>query len=129
MNKHVLVVDDSASVRCVIRHLLEDRGYTVSEAGDGQEALRYLDGRAVQMIVCDVHMPKMNGIEFVRTMRQSPAHRAVPTLMLTAEPASRAPELGLASEAKSWMVKPFAPSALLKTVDLLSGGPAFEAAP
>jgi two-component system chemotaxis response regulator CheY len=129
MSKHVLVVDDSVSVRHVIRHLLEDKGYTVSEAGNAQEALRYLDGRAVQMIICDVTMPTMNGIEFVKSVRKLPAHRSVPTLMLTAESANRAHALGMAADTRSWMAKPFAPSALLKTVDLLSGGSAFQAAP
>jgi two-component system chemotaxis response regulator CheY len=128
MSKHVLVVDDSASVRHVIRHLLEGKGYTVSEAGDGQDALRYLECRAVQVIICDVNMPKMDGIEFVKTVRQLPAHRCVPTLMLTAESAMRAKELGTGFAPRAWMVKPFAPSALLRTVDLLSSGAAFREA-
>ena len=129
MSKHVLVVDDSACVRLVIRHILEGRGYTVSEAQDPEQALRYLAGRTVQVIISDVHMPKMDGIEFVKTVKQLPAHRLVPTLMLTAESGSRAKALGKAAGVRAWMVKPFAPSMLLKMVDLLSGGPAFAVAP
>ena len=129
MRTHVLVVDDSAGVRHVIRHLLENKGYTVTEAGDGRDALRCMDGPAVQMIICDINKPTLNGIEFVKTVRELPAHRAVPTLVLTAESARGVQELGMAEGSKSWMCKPFAPTALLRTVDLLSGGPAARMAP
>ena len=125
---HVLVVDDSAGVRHVIRHLLEDKGYAVTEAQDSQAALRCMDGRPVQMIICDVQQPQLKGIEFVKAVRERPAHRAVPTLVLTAESARGVAELGLPEASRAWMPKPFAPSALLRTVDLLSGGPARAAA-
>jgi CheY-like chemotaxis protein len=80
MAQTILVIDDSASLRQVVAMALKGAGYDVLEAGDGQAALALLDGRKVHMAVCDVNMPRMNGIEFVK------AAKAVAQLPLHAHP-------------------------------------------
>jgi two-component system chemotaxis response regulator CheY len=116
MAKTILVIDDSSSLRQVVRMALEGAGYTVLEAGDGKAALAMLDGRSINMAVCDVNMPVMNGIEFVTEAKKLPAYRFLPILMLTTENSEARKEAGKAAGAKAWMLKPFSPSTLLQAV-------------
>ncbi len=116
MAKTILVVDDSASLRQVVKMALTGAGYNVLEAGDGQAALALLDGRQINMVVCDVNMPVMNGIEFVRAAKALPAYKFLPILMLTTESQEEKKEQGKAAGAKAWMVKPFAPTQLVNAV-------------
>ena len=116
MAKTILVVDDSASLRQVVKMALTGAGYNVLEAGDGQAALALLDGRTINMVVCDVNMPIMNGIEFVKAAKALPAYKFLPILMLTTESQEEKKEQGKAAGAKAWMVKPFAPTQLVNAV-------------
>jgi two-component system chemotaxis response regulator CheY len=116
MAKTILVIDDSASLRQVVRMALTGAGYNVIEAGDGQAALALLDGRQINMAVCDVNMPIMNGIEFVKAAKQLPAYKFMPILMLTTESQEEKKEQGKAAGAKAWMVKPFSPTQLVSAV-------------
>jgi two-component system chemotaxis response regulator CheY len=116
MAKTILVVDDSASLRQVVRMSLESAGYQVLEAGDGMAALALLDGRQINMVVCDVNMPKLDGISFVRQAKQLPAYRFLPVLMLTTESSEEKKQAGKAAGAKAWMLKPFSPSSMLAAV-------------
>ena len=119
MAQTILVVDDSASLRQVVAMALKGAGYDVLEAGDGQAALDLLDGRKIHMVVCDVNMPRMNGIEFVRAAKALPNYRFLPILMLTTENQEARKEEGKAAGAKAWMVKPFSPATLLNAVSKL----------
>ncbi|MGQ0710943.1 MAG: response regulator [Rhodoferax sp.] len=119
MGKTVLVVDDSASLRLVVKMALSGAGYQVLEAVDGRAALSMLDGRAVNMVVCDVNMPIMNGIEFVREAKKLPAYKFMPILMLTTESQEARKEEGRAAGARAWMVKPFSPTQLVSAVNKL----------
>ena len=119
MAKTILIVDDSASLRQVVKMALEGAGYAVLEAGDGQAALALLDGRQIGMVVCDVNMPRMNGIEFVKAAKALPAYRFLPILMLTTESQEAKKAEGRAAGAKAWMLKPFSPSTLLNAVSKL----------
>lgn len=119
MSKTILIVDDSASLRQVVKMALEGAGYSVLEAGDGQAALALLDGRKIGMVVCDVNMPRMNGIEFVKAAKALPAYRFLPILMLTTEGQESKKEEGKAAGAKAWMLKPFSPTTLLNAVSKL----------
>ena len=116
MASTVLVVDDSASLRLVVTMTLKAAGYDVLQAGDGREALTVLDGRKIGMVVCDVNMPNMNGIEFVIAAKQIPAYKFMPILMLTTETQESKKAEGKAAGAKAWMVKPFSPTTLLSAV-------------
>lgn len=119
MAQTILVIDDSASLRQVVTMALQGAGYEVLQAGDGQAALALLDGRKIGMAVCDVNMPRMNGIEFVKAAKALPAYRFLPILMLTTESQEAKKEEGRAAGAKAWMVKPFSPSSLLNAVSKL----------
>jgi two-component system chemotaxis response regulator CheY len=116
MAKTILVIDDSASLRQVVKMALTGAGYNVIEAGDGQAALALLDGRQVNMAVCDVNMPIMNGIEFVKAAKALPGYKFMPILMLTTESQEEKKEQGKAAGAKAWMVKPFSPTQLVNAV-------------
>lgn len=119
MAKTILVIDDSTALREVVRMALTGAGYNVLEAGDGEAALALLDGRQVDMAVCDVNMPKMNGIEFVKASKNLPKYKFMPILMLTTESQESKKQEGKAAGAKAWMVKPFSPSTLLNAVSKL----------
>ncbi len=119
MAQTILVIDDSASLRQVVAMALQGAGYEVLQAGDGQAALALLDGRKIGMAVCDVNMPKMNGIEFVKAAKALPAYRFLPILMLTTESQEAKKEEGKAAGAKAWMVKPFSPASLVNAVSKL----------
>ena len=119
MAKTILVIDDSASLRQVVKMALTGAGYNVLEAGDGKAALALLDGRQVNMAVCDINMPVMNGIEFVKAAKQLPAYKFMPILMLTTESQDSKKEEGKAAGAKAWMVKPFSPTQLVSAVGKL----------
>jgi two-component system chemotaxis response regulator CheY len=119
MAQTIMVIDDSASLRQVVSMALKGAGYDVLQAGDGQAALALLDGRKIHMAVCDVNMPRMNGIEFVRAARALPNYKFLPVLMLTTETQESKKAEGKAAGAKAWMVKPFSPASLLNAVSKL----------
>ncbi|HZU27135.1 MAG TPA: response regulator [Bryobacteraceae bacterium] len=111
-----LIVDDSVSLRQMLAYTLSQAGFTVLEAGNGEEGLRVLDGRRVDLIITDLNMPVMDGIAFIRALRGRTATRFTPVLMLTTEsqPAKKAE--GKSAGATGWIVKPFRPDQLLDTI-------------
>lgn len=120
MAKTILIVDDSSSLRTVVKMGLNRAGYDVIEAGDGAQALARLEAAAkVHLIVCDVNMPNMDGITFVTKVKQLPRHRFVPVIMLTTEGQDVKKEQGRAAGAKAWITKPFNPPVLLDAVSKL----------
>ena len=112
MSKTIMTVDDSASVRQMVSLTLKDAGYSVIEACDGKDALAKLSG-TVDMIVTDLNMPNMDGIEFIRNVRASAQYKFVPIVMLTTESQADKKEQGKAAGATGWIVKPFKPDQLL----------------
>ncbi len=120
MAKTILIVDDSSSLRTVVKMALQRAGYEVHEAGDGQEALTKLEQLAkVHLIVSDVNMPNMDGITFVKHVKLHPRHKFTPVVMLTTEGQDAKKEQGRAAGAKAWIVKPFNPPQLLDAVSKL----------
>ena len=120
MGKSILIVDDSSSLRTVVKMALARAGYDVHEAGDGVEGLAQLEKMAkVHLIVSDVNMPNMDGIAFVGKVKQHPRHRFTPVIMLTTEGQEAKKEQGRAAGAKAWIVKPFNPPQLLDAVSKL----------
>ena len=116
MTKSILIVDDSMSLRTAVRIALNSAGYEVTEADDGQTALTKLDGRKFHLVVSDVNMPRLDGIGFVTAMKQMPAYKYTPVVMLTTESGQDKMAKGKAAGAKAWMVKPFLPAQLLEVV-------------
>lgn len=120
MTKTILIVDDSASLRTVVKLTLVRAGFEVLEAGDGVEGLAQLDQAAkVHLIVTDVNMPNMDGITFLKKVKQHPRHKFAPVVMLTTEGQEVIKEQGRAAGAKAWIVKPFNPPQLLAAVSKL----------
>jgi len=111
MAKTILIVDDSASLRQVVAIALKGGGYDVLEACDGKDALGKLSGQKIHLIISDVNMPNMNGIEFVKAVKQLPNYKFTPIIMLTTES-----QEGQAAGAKAWVVKPFKPEQMLAAV-------------
>ena len=119
MSKTVLIVDDSSSVRTVVRTALTGAGYEVIEASDGKDALSKLNGAKIHLIVTDVNMPNMDGISFVKAVKQDPNYKFTPICMLTTEAEQSKIAEGKAAGAKAWIVKPFQPPKLLDAVSKL----------
>ncbi|MBK1614746.1 two-component system response regulator [Rubrivivax gelatinosus] len=119
MGKTIMIVDDSASLRQVVAIALRGAGYDVLEACDGADGLRKLVGQKVHLIVSDVNMPNLDGISFVKAVKQLAAYRFTPIVMLTTESAANRKAEGQAAGAKAWVVKPFNPPQLLAVVQKL----------
>ncbi|MGE3537621.1 MAG: response regulator [Candidatus Tectimicrobiota bacterium] len=119
MAKTILMVDDSASLRQVVTIALTGAGYEVVEACDGKDALGKLDGRKVHLIISDVNMPNMDGISFVKAVKQLPNYKFTPIIMLTTESQEAKKQEGQAAGAKAWVVKPFKPEQMLMAVSKL----------
>ena len=120
MAKTVLIVDDSSSLRTVVKMALERAGYEVLEGVDGRDGLAKLDQAAkVHLIVSDVNMPNMDGFAFVQAVKTHARHRFAPVIMLTTEMEDEKKAKGKAAGAKAWIVKPFQPPQLLDAVSKL----------
>ncbi len=119
MSKHILVVDDSASLRMAVGIALKGAGYTVTEACDGKDALSKLTGQKVNLIISDVNMPNMDGITFVKNIKQMPSYKFTPVIMLTTENQEAKKKEGQAAGARAWVVKPFQPAQLLAAIEKL----------
>src|SRR5690606_20757274 len=115
----ILVVDDSASIRQLVGLTLKGAGYTVIEAVDGRDALNKLNGQKVNLVISDVNMPNMEGINYVKEMNQKPNYKFTPVIMLNTEGAEEKKREGQAAGAKAWVVKPFKPEQMLQAVSML----------
>lgn len=116
MKRTALIVDDAQTMRKLVAFTLRSCGLEVLEAGDGVEGLQILRSRPVDLIVTDVNMPRMDGIEFTRQARQALAGRAVPILILTTESEADKKNQARAAGASGWIVKPFQQQQLLAIV-------------
>jgi len=116
MGKSIISVDDSSTMRRMVSFTLKSAGYDVLEAGDGAEALTLLKTRSVDLVISDINMPKLNGIELTRQLRSQPGYTRTPIILLTTEsdPAKKAE--GRAAGATGWIVKPFNQEQLLAIV-------------
>lgn len=119
MTKTIMIVDDSASMRQIVGIALKGAGYAVLEGRDGQDALTKLTGQKVHLIISDVNMPNMDGISFVKALKQMPNYKFTPVIMLTTESQEVKKQEGQAVGAKAWVVKPFKPEQLLGAVQKL----------
>jgi two-component system chemotaxis response regulator CheY len=114
-----MVVDDSASIRQVVGIALRGAGYGVIEACDGKDALSKLTGDKIHLIISDVNMPNMDGISFVKELKNNPRYKFTPVIMLTTEAGKDKMMEGKAAGAKAWVVKPFQPPQMLDAVSKL----------
>jgi two-component system chemotaxis response regulator CheY len=118
--KKILVADDSPTTRGLIVSTLEEQGdVEVFEAANGFEALRILPREKVDLVITDINMPDINGLELVSFIRSNPLYKNIPLIIISTEGSSRDREKGLALGANSYLVKPFKPEELQQLVDRL----------
>ena len=117
----VLVVDDDANLSELVRGALENRGYATAAAHDGLEGVRLAKEKKPHLVILDVNMPRLNGWEALRYLKENPATKDIPVLMLTTEGMIKDVEKALGIGAKSFLVKPFDSQRLLKKVAEILG--------
>ena len=116
MDKNILIVDDSESIREVVNFTLEKEGYQVKIGENGKDAIKYLDGRPIDLVITDLYMPEMDGIELIKEIRQKQEYQGVPILFLTTESQMEKKQEAKNAGATGWIVKPFVPAKLLAAV-------------
>ncbi len=121
MSRKIMVVDDSASIRALIATTLNNEGYDVVEAEDGEDALTKLDSEldGVDMMITDLNMPRKDGINLIEKFRKIPGCRFIPVVMLTTESQEEKRRQGKAAGASAWLTKPFKPEQLLGLVRMV----------
>jgi two-component system chemotaxis response regulator CheY len=113
----ILTVDDSTSMRQLVRATLQGAGYKLAQAANGVEALEYAKTQETPLLVLtDVNMPEMDGITLVQALRALPNYRHIPILILTTESGADIRKRAKESGATGWLVKPFSPQELVATV-------------
>jgi two-component system chemotaxis response regulator CheY len=118
----VMIIDDSRTVRALLRRLLSGAGYEVFEASDGDDGIERIRATpGLALVICDVNMPRMNGMDMVTELKRDPKTAALSVLMLTTESSRPSIEKARDLGAKGWVIKPFAPDQLLKVVQKLVG--------
>ena len=116
MPRKAITIDDSASMRQMVRLNLKQSGFEVLEADNGKAALDMLRSTQVDLIICDVNMPIMNGIETTRQLRALPNYKRTPIVLLTTESEDAKKMEGRQAGATGWIIKPFQPNQLQKVV-------------
>ncbi|HMK61716.1 MAG TPA: response regulator [Dissulfurispiraceae bacterium] len=113
MGKTILVVDDSASMRQLVTFALKSAGYDVIAAVHGRDGVEKLKASKVDMVVTDLNMPEMDGIELIKNVRGNPSSKFTPIVMLTTESQENKKQEGKQAGASGWLVKPFKPEELV----------------
>lgn len=116
MSKVILIVDDSESIREVVNFTLENEGYKVLIGIDGKDALKFLDGRPIDLIITDLHMPEMDGIELIKHIRTVDSYKHIPILFLTTESQVSKKMEAKDAGATGWIIKPFVPAKLIEAL-------------
>ena len=114
MEKHILVVDDSVSIRQMVEVTLRSAKYHVSLAKDGQEGLEMCEKEQFDFVLTDQNMPRMDGLTLIASLRALSTYQRTPIVMLTTEAGVEMKAKGRAAGATGWMVKPFNPGKLLE---------------
>jgi two-component system, chemotaxis family, chemotaxis protein CheY len=116
MSKTIMIVDDSLSMRQMLAKTLRDAGYEVTEAVDGRDAVDKLKARTTDLLITDLNMPNMDGIQLISAARAMPSLKLTPIIMLTTEADAGKKQAGRAAGATAWVVKPFQPDQLLGAI-------------
>lgn len=113
MSKTILVVDDSATMRSlVVSYLMEQGDYKTIEAPNGFEALKLLPTENIDLILTDINMPDINGLEFINFVKNSPIYKQIPIIIITTEKSESDRKRGLSLGASEYIFKPFSPREL-----------------
>jgi len=117
MTKTILIVDDSESIREVIIFVLEKEGFNVLTGCDGIDAQKHLNGQEINLIITDLHMPNMDGVEFIKVVRATEKYRTTPILFLTTESQTSKKMEAKNAGATGWIIKPFLVDKLISTIN------------
>lgn len=121
MSKIALVVDDSATMRNMIKATMNELGFETDTAQDGEKAFTLGKKNKYDIVVTDINMPNMDGIELIRVLRETPTCKYCPILVITTEGSDNVKQAGKEAGASGWIVKPFNPDTLKKAVTKLCG--------
>jgi len=121
MSLTVLAVDDSRTIRDMLKLALTEAGFTLHLAEDGVHGLEVLQALSPHAIISDINMPRLDGFGFIAAVRAQQKHRATPILVLTTESAPELKARARAAGATGWIVKPFDPPKLIKALQMVAG--------
>ncbi len=122
MSKHILIVDDSKTVRNLVAFIMKKEGFRVTTAEDGLDGLEKLySAESVDLIISDINMPRMDGFTFIRTVREQEAYRDLPIVILSTEGQEKDIQTGISLGANMYMVKPAQPDKMVKNIRMLLG--------
>jgi two-component system chemotaxis response regulator CheY len=121
MGKTVMCVDDSSTIRMLVKKALEPEGCEILEAENGEEGLRKAGEKPIDLFIVDVNMPVMDGFEFVKGIKARPDVADKPVVFLTTESSAQKKQVGKELGVNGWIVKPFDPPSLVKIVNMLTG--------
>ena len=121
MSKHILVVDDSVSIRQMVEATLKAAHYQVTLAEDGQDALEKCKASTYDFVLTDQNMPRMDGLSLIKSLRSLVSFQRTPIVVLTTESSDDMKQRGKAAGATGWMVKPFSPDVLLNVMHRVLG--------
>lgn len=122
MSKHILIVDDSKTIRNLVAFIMKKEGFKVTMAEDGMDGLEKLySADRIDLIVSDINMPRMDGFTFIKTVREQEAYRDVPIVVLSTEGKEKDIQQGLQLGANLYMVKPAQPDKMVKNIRMLLG--------
>ncbi len=122
MAKHILIVDDSKTVRNLVAFIMKKEGFRVTTAEDGLDGLEKLYSmEVVDLIISDINMPRMDGFTFIKTVREQATYRDVPIIVLSTEGEDKDIQTGLGLGANLYMVKPAQPDKMVTNVRMLLG--------
>jgi two-component system chemotaxis response regulator CheY len=115
--KRILTIDDSKTIRDMLRLTLVDAGFDVLQAVDGRDGTEVLARERVDLVITDINMPNMDGYDVIRHIRRDDAHKGMPILVLTTESEVEKRNIAREAGATGWMVKPFDPDRLVATIN------------
>ena len=119
MSKTIITIDDSMSIREIVKIALTQLGYTVLTAPDGAQGLQICQANRIDLVLTDLNMPRLDGISLIKQLRGLPAYRFTPIVMLTTESQNDMKMAGKQAGATGWIVKPFDPPKLMQIVQKL----------
>ncbi len=122
MGKHILIVDDSKTIRNLVAFILKNEGYKITAAEDGLDGLEKLYANPdIDLIISDVNMPRMDGFTFIKTVREQDAYRDLPIVVLSTEGQEKDIQKGITLGANLYMVKPAQPQQMVRNIKMLLG--------
>ncbi len=122
MSKHIMVVDDSKTIRNLLAFVMKSEGFKVTTAEDGLDALEQLyNGVQVDLIISDINMPRMDGFTFIKTLREQDMYKDTPIIVLSTEGQEKDIQMGMSFGANLYMVKPAQPEKMVRNIKMLLG--------